>query len=132
MRVVVVGAYGLIGGPVALRLQRDGHEVVGVGRDVRAARRRLPLARWVALDLRRATPGDWAVAAAGAGAVVNCAGALQDSPRDDLKAVHVDAAAALAAACPATGLGRIVHVSAAGLESGQGGAFAHTKLQAEE
>jgi uncharacterized protein YbjT (DUF2867 family) len=37
MRVVVVGAYGLLGGYVTARLLRDGHQVVGVGRDTRAA-----------------------------------------------------------------------------------------------
>jgi len=131
MRIAVVGAYGLIGTAVALRLQRDGHEVVGIGRDVASARRRLTLAAWIALDVRRATPADWAAALDGAGALVNCAGVLQDSLRDDVQAVHVDALAAMTAACAQVGPHRIVHVSAAGLAPAQG-PFARTKLAGEE
>ncbi|MPZ59093.1 MAG: NAD-dependent epimerase/dehydratase family protein [Rhizobiales bacterium] len=32
MRVMVLGAYGMIGSAVLARLHRDGHAVVGVGR----------------------------------------------------------------------------------------------------
>jgi len=63
--------------------------------------------------------------------VVNCAGALQDSPRDNLRAVHVHACAALYAACAARGVRRVIHVSAAGVAPGRGTAFNDTKLAAE-
>ncbi|MDB5643171.1 MAG: hypothetical protein JWN07_2488, partial [Hyphomicrobiales bacterium] len=36
MRILVVGAYGLIGSVVTARLLAGGCDVVGVGRDVRA------------------------------------------------------------------------------------------------
>ena len=37
MRILVTGAYGLIGSAVLLRLHRDGHELVATGRAVAAA-----------------------------------------------------------------------------------------------
>ena len=131
MRVVVVGAYGLIGGYVAARLLREGHEVVGVGRDIAAAARRFPTVAWRRADLRRMGSGDWPALLAGAEAVVNCAGALQDGPRDDLEAVHARTTADLAAACAAAGVRRYVQISAAGVEQGRG-AFGRTKLAADQ
>ncbi|MGO4727192.1 MULTISPECIES: SDR family oxidoreductase [unclassified Inquilinus] len=132
MRVLVIGGYGLIGGYVLSRLHRQGHAVVGAGREIRMAARRFPYARWVAADLaamRR--PQDWAPHLAGIDAVVNCAGALQDSPRDDLRAVHVDGALALYRACAAAGIRRVVHVSAAAVGAGRETAFNATKQAAE-
>jgi uncharacterized protein YbjT (DUF2867 family) len=40
MRIAVIGAYGLIGSYVAARLLADGHEVIGIGRDITTAARR--------------------------------------------------------------------------------------------
>ena len=130
MRVAVIGAYGLIGSYVSARLVADGHEVVGVGRELAQARRRFPGIEWKPADLATASVEDWTLLLAGASAVVNCAGALQDSPRDDLAAVHVEGVRRLAAACEALGA-RFVHVSAAGVEAGKPTAFNTTKHAAE-
>ena len=43
MRVLVTGAYGLIGSAVLARLARDGHDLIGAGRSVAAARRAFPV-----------------------------------------------------------------------------------------
>jgi nucleoside-diphosphate-sugar epimerase len=48
MRVLVTGAYGLIGSACTARLARDGHAIVGVGREVAAARRSFPDVHWIA------------------------------------------------------------------------------------
>ncbi len=130
MRVAVIGAYGLIGSYVSARLAADGHDVVGVGREIARARRRFPAIDWKQADLATATVEDWTALLAGAGAVVNCAGALQDSPRDDLRAVHVEGVLRLMAACETLGA-RLVHVSAAGVEAGKPTAFNATKHEAE-
>lgn len=130
MRVAVIGAYGLIGSYVSARLVADGHEVVGVGREVARARRRFPRIDWKEADLATASVEDWTARLAGAEAVVNCAGALQDSPRDDLRAVHVEGVRRLAKACQALGA-RLIHVSAAGVEAGKPTAFNATKHEAE-
>ncbi len=130
MRILVVGAYGLIGSYVTARLLSDGHELTGVGRDVSAARRRLPAVRWVEADLRRLDAAGWRVVLEGLQAVVNCAGALQDSPRDDLRAVHTATTTALADACLSAGVRRFVQISAVGVDR-DGSPFERTKLEAD-
>ncbi|HXQ47026.1 MAG TPA: SDR family oxidoreductase [Caulobacteraceae bacterium] len=131
MRVLVVGGYGLIGGYVTARLHREGCQIVGAGRDIAVAARRAPYASWVMVDLRQmGEAARWAHLLVGVDAVVNCAGALQDSPRDDLAAVHVQAIRALAEACAAAGVRRVVHISAAGL-GGSETRFSTTKREAE-
>jgi uncharacterized protein YbjT (DUF2867 family) len=74
---------------------------------------------------------DWAPLLAGVDAVVNCAGALQDSPRDNLRAVHVTAVSALAEACKTTGVKRFVQISAVGVQRGKG-RFQRTKQAADQ
>lgn len=131
MRILVLGAYGLIGGHVCARLLAEDHAVIGVGRDIAAARRRFPAIDWRAADLRHASTADWTAMLRGVDAVVNCAGALQDSPRDDLRAVHVDGVARVIEACVRAGVRRFVHVSAAGVAPGRATAFSDTKLETE-
>src|SRR5688500_8698138 len=83
MRILLLGASGLIGSAVAARLRRDGHEIVAVGRGGGPAVRRVPVDHRVKLDLRQATSVEaWLPHLEGVGAVVNCAGVLQDSDRD--------------------------------------------------
>lgn len=132
MRILVVGAYGLIGTYVTVRLLADGHEIIGAGRDIRAAQRRFPDLRWIPADLARCSVEDWAAALSGVEAVVNCAGALQDSPRDDLRAVHLEGVERLAQACVIAGVQRLVHISAAGVSEGRASPFNDTKLAAEQ
>ena len=132
MRVLVVGGYGLIGSYVVARLHAGGCEVVGLGRDVEAAARRLPYVRWIRGDLARMrTTADWTTLLAGVDAVVNCAGALQDSPRDNLRGVHLDGAGALYQTCVDAGVRRVVHISAVGVNPGSATAFGRTKQAAE-
>ena len=131
MRILVVGGYGLIGAYVLARLHAEGHAVIGAGRDVRAAARRFAYAEWIAADLSRMGLEDWRPRLAGIDAVVNCAGGLQDSPRDSLRAVHVDGPAALWRACVEAGVRRVVHISAAGVGAGRPTAFNATKLESE-
>jgi uncharacterized protein YbjT (DUF2867 family) len=131
MRVLVVGGYGLIGGYVTARLHREGCEVMGAGRDIALASRRAPYASWVLVDLRRmGEAARWAHLLVGVDAVVNCAGALQDSPRDDLAATHVGAIRALWEACATARVRRVVHISAAGLAAADT-RFSKTKREAE-
>lgn len=130
MRVAVIGAYGLIGSYVSARLVAEGHDVIGVGRDLTQARRRFANLHWKQADLATASLADWTTLLDGASAVVNCAGALQDSPRDDLNAVHVEGVRRLAQACEVQGA-RLIHISAAGVETGKPTAFNTTKYAAE-
>jgi len=133
VRILVVGGYGLIGSYVMAHLHAEGHALVGFGREATVAARRFPYATWIHGELARMRePADWLDSLAGIDAVVNCAGALQDSPRDDLRAVHVDACRALYKACVSQKLRRVVHLSAVGIRNGQGTIFNATKLAGEK
>ncbi|MGE0034306.1 MAG: SDR family oxidoreductase [Xanthobacteraceae bacterium] len=132
MRVLITGAYGLIGSACTARLSRDDHAVVGVGREVSAARRSFPDVRWIAADVARLdTPAAWRPLLADIDAVVNCVGVLQDGIRDSTRDIHVTATCALFDACAEAGIRRVVHVSAVGAAPDGPSAFSHTKAQAE-
>jgi uncharacterized protein YbjT (DUF2867 family) len=133
MRVLVTGAYGLIGSAVLARLHRDGHALAGAGRAIADARRRAPFARWIEADFDRLTAaGDWLPLLDGIDAVVNCVGVLQDGARDDVRRVQVTATGALFEACERRGIRRVIHVSALGAARGAATEFARSKAEAEE
>ena len=114
MRVLITGAYGLIGSACLAKLHAEGHDLIGAGRSITSARRRFSYAQWVKADFRNlTTPDSWRELLFGVDAVVNCVGALQDGARDDVMCVHVSAPAALFAACERARV-RVVHVSAVG------------------
>lgn len=132
MKVLVLGAYGLIGSAVTAALLADGHEVTGLGRRVARPARRWPQALWVERDLRAMTkPADWAPLVAGMDAVVNAAGVLQDGPDDDVAAVQSHAMQALFEACRDAGAIRVVQISAAGADPGATTRFMATKVEAD-
>lgn len=131
MRIAIIGAYGLIGSYVSARLATDGHRVIGIGRDIDTARRRLPALDWKRADLATASVEEWTNLLADVDAVVNCAGALQDSPRDNLRAVHVEGVGRVIQACERVGVRRLVQISAAGVGPERTTAFNATKLEAE-
>jgi uncharacterized protein YbjT (DUF2867 family) len=132
MRILVTGAYGLIGAACLARLFRDGHALVGAGRAVGEARRRLPFAQWVEADFARlVTAAAWRPLLSNIDAVVNCVGVLQDGARDDTRRVHVEATSALFDACQQAGIRRVIHVSAIGAERDGPTGFSRTKAAAE-
>ena len=130
-RVLVIGAYGMIGAELVRDLTAHGISVTALGRNARLARRVLPGADWVFRDLRDLTgPQDWAGVIAGHSHVINAAGALQDNARDDLAAVHDVAIAALATACAEAEIG-VIQISAVGAEASASTDFMASKARGD-
>jgi uncharacterized protein YbjT (DUF2867 family) len=131
VRVLIVGASGLIGSAVAARLASQGHTVVAVTR----SGSRLGLIDTIAvrMDVAAATHvSDWLPVVHDVDAVVNCAGVLQDSPSGSTKGVHVEGVSALFHACEASGVRRVVHFSAVGVDRETPTEFSRTKLTGDK
>jgi uncharacterized protein YbjT (DUF2867 family) len=123
MRIVVLGCNGLLGKAVAAELAARGHTVVG------AARQDAELA----IDFRfDQEPDNLRAIVRGADVVVNTIGILIERDGNTWDAVHSRAARALAAACAAERVARIVHVSALGAGTGIAGGYMASKLAAEQ
>jgi uncharacterized protein YbjT (DUF2867 family) len=132
VRILVIGAYGLIGSACLARLHAAGHEVIGAGRSVGAARRRMSYARWIVADFARLKDGAaWQPLLQDIDAVVNCVGVLQDSLRDSVVRVQLDGTKALFDGCVRAGIKRVVHVSAIGAQADGPSRFSRTKAAAE-
>jgi uncharacterized protein YbjT (DUF2867 family) len=132
MRILVLGGYGLIGSAVLLRLCEAGHAVIALGRSTAAPRRRFPEVSWIEQDIADlCAVAAWRPILVGCDAVVNCAGALQDGPRDDVRAVQAVAMRTLFEACADAGIRKVVQVSAAGASPDAVTLFMRTKAEAD-
>lgn len=132
MNILILGATGFIGSAVAQELAAQGHAITGLGRNLGSVKRRFPLVHWVEGDLRDfKEASDWLALIDEIDTVVNCAGALQDTPRDDVSAVQDRAMQALYLAASGKSGIRIVQISAARSLAGSNTEFMETKLKAD-
>jgi uncharacterized protein YbjT (DUF2867 family) len=130
-RVLVLGAYGLLGSAIARRLLTDGCHVVGLGRNRRTARRVLPDIEWLIHDLSDlCEEKNWGPLLENVDVVVNCAGALQQGPNDDLDVVHYLAIRALVLGCKTSGID-MVQISAVGARENASTSFLRTKFSGD-
>jgi uncharacterized protein YbjT (DUF2867 family) len=131
MRVLVTGAYGLIGSACLVRLHDAGHDLFAAGRAA-APRRRFPYAQWITADFARLTrPELWLPLLAHVDAVVNCVGVLQDGGDANVQRVQFDGTVALFEACVQAGVTRLVHISAIGAAPDGPSVFSRSKAAAE-
>lgn len=128
MRLLITGAYGLLGSHIASYLRARGHEIVAAGRNVELGQHLYPQFEWVHCDFNRDTaPEVWQDRLKGIDAVVNCVGILQGSRRDNADAIHRAAPDALFRACEDAGISRVIQISALGAGEEAGTAYASTK-----
>jgi uncharacterized protein YbjT (DUF2867 family) len=130
MRVMVVGASGLIGSAVCARLAARGDTILAIVH--RPADLGLVPAGVIQIDLARATEADWLPRLSEVDAVVNCAGLLQDGPGESTRGVHAAGPAALFRACERAGVRRVVHLSAVGVDRETPTEFSRTKRMGDQ
>jgi uncharacterized protein YbjT (DUF2867 family) len=124
MRVLVLGATGLIGRHLLAALHAAGHVAIGAGRQAPASRsapaasaadRTGGIPAWRELDFGALTSAEaWLPHLAGVDAVVNCVGILRERHPGDYERLHHRAPAALFDACERAGVQRVIHLSALG------------------
>jgi uncharacterized protein YbjT (DUF2867 family) len=132
MRILVTGACGFIGRHITAALIAAGHRVVCCVRDPARARRMFPNQESIACNFNRDTEAAlWRPRLEGVDAVINCAGILQARPGRSIEAIHGATPKALFDACLATGVGRVIQISALGAEPEAGTAYALTKHEAD-
>lgn len=117
MRILILGATGLIGRHLLAALRDAGHEATGASRHRPASAGEDPVGdnAWRALDFAELDSADaWLPHLADLDAVVNCVGILSERSAGDYERLHHSAPAALFAACERAGIRRVIHLSALG------------------
>ena len=130
MRVLVLGACGVIGTRITVAVLEAGHQVTGLGRSTGRASRRMPGVTWISCDLADLqSPAAWRnlLETVQPEAIVNAAGVLQDGGKDDVTLVQETAMIALYAASETQGILRMVQISAARADMQATAAFMRTK-----
>jgi NADH dehydrogenase len=132
--VTIFGGSGFVGRYVARRMARAGWRVrVAVRRPNEALFVRpygVPgQVEPVACNIR--DDDSVAAALAGAEAVVNCVGILNEVGRNRFDAVQTEGAGRVARLAAAAGVARLVHVSAIGADAGSDSAYARSKAEGE-
>ncbi len=132
MRILVLGAYGLIGLAISRALIASGHEVTGLARSKARGLAMLPETDWISADIGKHTdPAHWMAHLSGVNVVINASGVLQDGVRDDVAATQKDGIIALIQACEAAGVVHFIQISAPGAATDADTAFLLTKGHAD-
>jgi uncharacterized protein YbjT (DUF2867 family) len=126
MNVLLCGASGFVGRHLEAALLNAGHKVI---RGIRHPSRPGDIAIDYRSDIDAAT---WLPRLAGIDAVVNAVGVLRDSPAQPMAHLHDAAPRALFAAAAQSGVKRIVHISALGVDRGINTTYLQTKQKADE
>lgn len=123
MNILVFGGAGALGSAIASELRNCGHAVTTAGRS----------GCDVAVDFRfDTTPLAFEALVKGVDVVINAVGLLIERDDNRFDTVHVQAPAALFAACAKARVARIVHISSLGVGTGLAGRYMASKLAAED
>ena len=130
-RVVVVGGSGFVGRHLVARLAADGHDIVVPTRRREAAKHLilLPTVEVVEADVFDRVA--LARLLAGASAVVNLVGILNESGRATFARSHVELARTLTAACASAGIRRFLQMSALHADPAGPSRYQRSKGEAE-
>ncbi|MEF8701320.1 MAG: SDR family oxidoreductase [Candidatus Accumulibacter sp. UW20] len=133
MRILITGASGFIGSRLAHALAGHGHDLVCALRDPRqAAAQSLP-GRVLQADLARALDAaDWQAQLRGVELVVNAVGILRETAGQRFATLHTAGPCALFAACAASGVRRVVQISALGADAGARSPYHASKKAADD
>ncbi len=126
MKILLCGATGFVGRHLTKQLRNAGHTVI-------RAVRRPGEADDIAVDFRNDTNKEvWLPRLQGINVVINAVGLLRDSRDNPMQKLHTDTPMALFAACAESGVKRIVHLSALGVDSGINVPYFATRLVTEQ
>jgi len=125
MKILLCGATGFVGRHLTHALKNAGHTVIRAMRSPSGPGD-------IAADFRDDTNKEiWLPRLTGIDAVVNAVGVLRDSKTNPMLKLHGETPVALFAACAETGVQRIVHISALGMDSGVDVPYFTTRVPAE-
>jgi uncharacterized protein YbjT (DUF2867 family) len=132
VRILVLGAYGLLGAEITRSLASVGFTPIGLVRSLSKAEKLLPGIECTQADISQLTnPADWTDIVRGFPIVINAAGALQTGLRDDLSKVQDKSIRALITACEQAGVEQFIQISAPGAEGNASTEFMRTKAAAD-
>ena len=129
--VLVLGGSGFVGRHVVSRLVQDGLQVVVPTRRRETARHLILLPTVDVVDADVHDPPTLARLVAGAGAVVNLVGILNEAGRDTFERVHIELTTQLIGACRAAGMSRLVHMSSLNADPAGPSRYQRSKGEAE-
>ncbi|KTC65828.1 oxidoreductase (plasmid) [Legionella adelaidensis] len=131
MKILVTGATGFVGSLVTCKLLEAGLQVVCAVKNTELAKGQFPQAEIVYCDFYTDHHvEDWLPKLAAIDVVINCVGIFYNKNKEVLWDVHFRTPKALFQACEQTGVKRIIHLSALGIED-YDTAYAKSKLAAE-
>ena len=129
--VLVLGGSGFVGRHVVSRLVQDGLQVIVPTRRRETARHLILLPTVDVVDADVHDPPTLARLVAGAGAVVNLVGILNDAGRETFERVHIGLTTQLIGACRAAGVRRLVHMSSLNADPAGPSRYQRSKGEAE-